>query len=472
MCALPLAAAAFQTPLAGGLALLGLAGLGALVAVAACARDRLADVLYLALVVTVSIPIDKYFAYREHVGGWPGLRFATADFCLVALVPLAVLGWASGRTRNAVPGMVLVCYGLWLGQYALSGLAAPEKGLVVFEMASAVHALLLAVVVAALFRREYLPAILAAFAVLLVLHTGLAAVQAATGRSIGVLGAGSAELMIETLGTGVERYRPSGLFDHPIVYANFLMIVLPVVAAGWFTTRSRALRIGFGAAAVVGLAGLALTLSRGAWISSAIVAAVFVALAARYALLNRANAGRLLRVGLVAAVVTGLIFGPRIVERLTSSVTGNLRVRFELNEIALRMITAHPVAGVGLNNFIPVMEAYDPKDVMEYFPATVHNLYLLEAAEAGIPALALFLALWVAIFSTARARLPAADPELRWLAVALIAALAGFLVTQLADFSHRLEPLRSVLWVHVGLLFGALRSGRSPGSSQPGTEVS
>ncbi len=46
-----------------------------------------------------------------------------------------------GVTRNAVPGMVLVCYGLWLGQYALSGLAAPEKGLVVFETASAVHRL-------------------------------------------------------------------------------------------------------------------------------------------------------------------------------------------------------------------------------------------------------------------------------------------------------------------------------------------
>lgn len=113
--------------------------------------------------------------------------------CSGNAVPLAVLGWASGRTRNAVPGGVLICYGLWLGQYALSGLAAPEKDLVVFEMASAVHALLLAVVAAALFQREYLPAILAAFAVLLVLHTGLAEVQTVIGRSIGVLGAGSTE---------------------------------------------------------------------------------------------------------------------------------------------------------------------------------------------------------------------------------------------------------------------------------------
>jgi hypothetical protein len=30
-------------------------------------------------------------------------------------------------------------------------------------------------------------------------------------------------------------------------------------------------------------------------------------------------------------------------------------------------------------------------------------------------------------------------------------------VSQVADFSHRLEPMRTILWAEVGLLLGALR---------------
>jgi hypothetical protein len=35
--------------------------------------------------------------------------------------------------------------------------------------------------------------------------------------------------------------------------------------------------------------------------------------------------------------------------------------------------------------------------------------------------------------------------------------MTGFLVSQLADFSHRLEPLRSVIWMNLGLLFALQR---------------
>ncbi len=462
--ALLLAAVPFQSLRGGLLILLALTGCAVLAAVAAFARRRLVDVLYLALVATASVPIDRYFGYREHVGGWPGLRFAVVDLFLLALVPLAVLGWARGRIRNGIPAGVMIIYGLWLLQYSVSILGAREKELAAFEMASAVHALLLAVIAAALFRRQYVKPILMTFAALLSIHTVFAAVQAATGRSFDILGAGSAKITVESFTTGAERLRPAGLLGHPIVYANFLMIGLPIVAAGILLTRSKALRVGFSAVFLAGLSGLALTLSRGAWISSVVAAAALIILASRYGMLDRVNRRRLRYAGLAAAVLIVLVFGPLIFERLTASLEGNLRVRFELNEIARRMIAAHPFSGVGLNNFIEAMEGYDPKDVMEYFPATVHNLYLLEASEAGIPALLLFLALWGSIFTAALSHLPAADRELRWLAIALIAGLLGFLVTQLADFSHRLEPLRSVLWVNVGLLFGALRVAPRPGA--------
>ena len=458
-----LAVAALQ-PLRGALLLLAaVAGLAGLTAIVLFARGRLSDLLYLGLLALASVPIDKYFAYRDHVGGWPGLRFAASDLLLVALIPLALFGGWLGRVHNRIPRIVWLLYGLLLGQYALSALGAPERALALFEIVSAVHVLLLAAVCAALFRRRYLSPFLALLCLLTWVHTAFAVAQTVTGRPLGLgLGDNPDAVIVESLTSGVERLRPSGLFDHPIVYADFLLIGLPLLFAGFLFAQSRLARAGLGATILVGASGLVLTLSRGAWISSAVATVLFVGLAWRQGLLAGRQARRILRTGAVVGLVALVAFAPRIIERLTSSVSGNLEVRFELNEIALRMIAAHPLRGVGLNNFLTVMEGYDPKDVMEYFPATVHNLYLLEAAEAGLPALLLFVALWTAIIVAAWRQLAAVqDPALRGLAVGLIAGLCGFLLSQVADFSHRIEPLHTLVWLHVGLLFGALAAGRT-----------
>ena len=428
--------------------------------------------IYIGLLAFVSVPIDKYLFYERHVGGWPGIRIAGADLLLLALIPIAIVGRYAGTVRNRIPRVVLVIYFLLIIQYLGSAYGAPFRNLALFEVSSAIHALLLALICAALFKREYITPILVLVAAQVVLHTVFATIQVATGRPIGMgLGANPGELVMESFETGGARLRPAGLFDHPIVYANFLMIGLPILAAGGLIARSRLLRLGMVLSTFVALLGLGLTLSRGAWISTAVTCVVFVALSWRKSLLTRRQLLGVVAVGLMAMILVGGFLGPRIIERLTASQAGNLEVRFELNKIAMRMIEAHPLTGVGLNNFIETMEGYDPDDVMEYFPATVHNLYLLEASEAGLPALVLVFGLMAAIFFTARSRLRAiSDSRSSWFAIAILAGLCGFAVSQIADFSHRMEPLRSVLWVNVGLLFGALEAARTRRSSPPERE--
>ena len=469
---LPLAVVAL---LPGKIVVLVLAGLGAvagLVFLAVTAGRLVPAVLYLALLALVNVPIDKYFAYQEHVGGWPGIRIAAADLCLLALVPLAVLERLTTKSRNPIPVVVLFFYGLWLIQYLISSVGAPYRNLAFFEVAAASHALALALICAALFKREYITPVLVLVAAQVLLHTSFATIQVATGRPIGAgLGAGPASVVMESFETGEARLRPSGLFDHPIMYANFLMIGLPILAAGTFIARSKTLRLVLVVSSLVSLFGLAMTLSRGAWISTAVTGAVFVVLSWRRSLFRRRQLRDIVFVGVTGALLIGVLLGPRIVDRMTASQAGNLEVRFELNKIALRMITAHQFTVIGLNNFILTMEAYDPDDVMEYFPATVHNLYLLEAAEAGIPALLFFVGLMTAIFFTASHRLARiADVNSSWFAIAVLAGLCGFAFSQLADFSHRIEPLRSVLWVNVGLLFGALHTARQIPPTPPGRE--
>ncbi len=475
---LPFAVAAVAPSRTAVLILAASLGAAALAALFAFTPGRTADGLFLGFVGVVSIPLGKYFFYQPHVGGWPGLRFSLSDVFLLLAAPLLLAGLLWGRRRNALPVAVLLFYGLLLAQYSVSVVLSSHLDLGLFELASAVHALFLAFAAAALFRRDLLAPFLVVLSGAVGVHTIFALLQAATGRPIGRSWFHGTEVLRETLVSGAVRLRPSGLFDHPIVYADFLVLSLPVLAAGYFACTGGLKKILLAGTFFLGTAGLILTLSRGAWISSAIASVSLVTLAWRRGLLAgaaRASVRRTLAgaAGLVLAL--GIFFGPVIYDRLTRSQAGNIEVRYELNEIALRMIGSHPFGGVGLNSFIPVMEHYDPRDVMRYFPATVHNLYLLEAAESGIPGGLLFLLLFGAIVVSALRRLKTvSDPALAWVAASLLAGFLGFAVSQVADFSHRIEPLRSIVWVHVGLLFGVLSLGstRSAGSieSPPGPE--
>jgi O-antigen ligase len=447
--------------LLGLLALVGAVGLAAIVRFA---PQRASDYLVLLFVALIAVPIDVHLGYQVHTGGWSGFRVSASDLGLYLLLPLAVLGVLLGRVENALPAAVLVWMGLLLVQYSLSALFAPERMLSLFEIAGTLHAFALAWIVAVLFRRTLLHGILGLVALEMMVHGGFALAQSVTGRPIGSSWFGANRQQIwESLESGATLLRPAGLFVHPIVYATTIVVTVPLLVAGFATVRSMTRCLFYALAIGLNAVCLLLTLSRGAWIGSLVSIVVMGVLAFRSQLLRapqiRAISGGALAIGLVL----GVAFGPRVYERVTESSSGNLDVRFDLNAIALRMTAAHPVFGAGLNNFVETMDPYDPKDVKSYFPGPAHNLYLLEAAETGIPGLLLWLGLFGTILAKGLRSLPRLpDPEMRWVVAGILAGLVGLLVSQLADFSYRLEPLRSIVWLAIGLLFGILRASRPP----------
>lgn len=469
---LPFAVAAVAPSRTAALILAASLGAAALAALVVFTPARTADALFLGFVGLVSIPLGKHFFYQPHVGGWPGLRLSLSDVFLYLAAPLLLAALLWGRRRNALPAAVLLLYGLLLAWYSVSiVLSGSHLDLGLFELASALHALFLAFAAAAFFRRALLTPFLLLLSGAVGVHTVFALLQAATGRPIGRSFFHGTEVLRETLVSGAVRLRPSGLFDHPIVYANFLVLALPVLAAGYLACSGGPKKVLLAGTFSLGTAGLILTLSRGAWISAAIASASLLVLAWRRGLLAgaaRASVRRTLAGAAALVLALGVLFGPAIYDRLTRSQAGNVEVRYELNAIALRMIGSHPLAGVGLNSFIRVMERYDPRHVTRYFPATVHNLYLLETAEAGVPGGILFLLLFGAVVVSALRRLwTVTDPALAWVAAALLAGFLGFAVSQVADFSHRIEPLRSIIWVHLGLLFGILGVGSAGAVGTP-----
>ncbi len=99
---------------------------------------------------------------------------------------------------------------------------------------------------------------------------------------------------------------------------------------------------------------------------------------------------------------------------------GSLEARSELLRQSVSLMLHHPIFGVGPGNFPVVTREW----------RVAHNTYTEFGAEAGIPAVVLFLALLLTSMRRIRRvyKLPghASDPEIRIWASALWAALAGY----------------------------------------------
>ncbi len=84
---------------------------------------------------------------------------------------------------------------------------------------------------------------------------------------------------------------------------------------------------------------------------------------------------------------------------LAGSQSVNLRSFY--NQEAIKMIWQKPLLGVGFGNFVPALKQAVSLSDWQYQPA--HNIYLLAAAENGLPALLAFLAF---LFLTLRSAWP------------------------------------------------------------------
>ena len=171
-----------------------------------------------------------HLAYREHIGGWPGLRFALADIPLLLLCGVTALGVLVGGAASAIPRRILLLMAVLVVWYAAAALGAPDRLLAGFDLLATMRGFAIAWIVASLLRRDLLGAILALLALQVILHSSFAVAQGVTGRPIGAGWFGGLdELLGEPLaGRGLVR-RPAGLFTHPITYAGALLITLPLL---------------------------------------------------------------------------------------------------------------------------------------------------------------------------------------------------------------------------------------------------
>lgn len=174
------------------------------------------------------------------------------------------------------------------------------------------------------------------------------------------------------------RRRMYSTLENPNLFGAYLLMIISILTA--FTLRERAVkkRTVFAVILLSLLLCLALTYSRGAWVSlAAIVLGLTLFYDKKFGLLF-----------LLVPVVLAFYHG-QVVERFLSLFSGedtSVDLRFALWESTMAMIEEHPLLGVGWGAYFLAYPDYNffiQEEGVLIFHA--HNMYLNMLAEVGIP---------------------------------------------------------------------------------------
>ena len=257
--------------------------------------------------------------------------------------------------------------------------------------------------------------------------------QMATGRPLGIGFLGETQVRVSH---GMRYARVGGTLGHPNELAMYLELVLPLCAGIFVSAQRQRDRFfaagGFG----LGLIALVMTGSRGAWIGFFFSMALFVYIILKRKLIEfKKIVIPIVLVFLIMCIVT-VSFWATLERRFTGDDHGSAIGRIPLIQVALRVIKAYPIGGVGLNNYAVVMKDYDNTIMGRMFTSLqrpVHNMYLLITAETGILGFAGFIWFLVAILLTAQKAVRRSDFRLSLVGVGLLSGFVAFMIHGLVD---------------------------------------
>ncbi len=270
-------------------------------------------------------------------------------------------------------------------------------------------------------------------------------------------------ITFDFLGNTIEKgevARPGGtVSSNPAGFVSFIMPALMMASAIAFSKYRRLLIPYSIPLMLMGIAAIGLSFTRAAWIGLIFGFGAIISIALRHRWLN-------FRMIIVIFIVLGVgvaVLLPTMLNRVASDYQGGkgsttqetLDERMGLNKIAFNVIVHHPIFGVGPGAYPYEYRAYVPAGLNQWL-YTVHNTYLLWAAETGIVGGLIFIWLLFTGFKIAL-RLARTPPSLvsicatGWFGAMIILSWMMFWVPWIG-FSYS-----AMFWFMLGLMDGAQR---------------
>jgi putative inorganic carbon (HCO3(-)) transporter len=260
--------------------------------------------------------------------------------------------------------------------------------------------------------------------------------------------------------------RLQGAFDHPNQLGALCSMGITIGIGMTFGAQRRWARLGSFAAACVMLVALLFTLSRGAWIGTA--------LSLIFLLVALSEARRALALLIVPAVLFATIIAPlapigttevKVVGQRAQALTSLSPYdnRRQIYAEAWREIKENPLTGVGPGGF-PISSARAGSQTSTYAVVHAHNLLLTWGAECGIPAMMLIVAFAISLAMSEREAgrrfRQVGRTKDRAIAAGLGAALLAIVGQGLFDYVFRNAVANIALWGTIGALLVCLRESR------------
>lgn len=394
----------------------------------------------------------------DHIGGANGLRLSAVFVLMAILFPALMRQNRSCGRKIRIIGWIHYPFLGYIAFSTLSGLLSDYPLLSIFQIIQIIQAYLVFIYFSNRLQtdQDYF-LILTAFSIAIALQGGVTIAQKYSSLSslnFKLLG-GAEETMVDMVaGSDILRY--SGLFKHPALLGNFLVLYLPATLGLILFHPSLRIKIGAVVAAAAGFAALILTYSRSSMIVMAICLTAITFLLA-YRQVVHLKAVAVLLVFEILVIVSILAWkGQDILLRFTRSEEGPVQVRFELADIALNIIRDHPLLGVGINNFTKIVEEYERLTVyVAEFRHPVHNLYLLEFSETGLFGGVCFLLFLSGVAVVAAKALKQPTSIRKYMVIAVSCSYFGYLIQCISEWAFRFPEINTIVFTNIGIL-GAL----------------
>jgi O-antigen ligase len=373
------------------------------------------------------------------------ITLAESALALLALVWLWRLRERSGRTALAFPlaGPVLALVLTTLVAAIRS--ANPAASLV--DAKGLLLLVILYVLVDALQNAEAADKFLTGLSLLVAVHAGLSVMQVALcpWKPVGVP-------LIDSFLRHCDRAH--GFYSIYMTLAGVLTLVL-LATLPRLLAPAPARRAWMIPAWTVSGVGLALTLTRGAWVGFLAGAVSLAVLAKRVSVLVVIGAALLMALLLPAGPLEHRI------RSFADPADPTFRERLFMWQSALHIIRDHPLTGAGPGQVKALFPRYARPEAHRKTTSHVHNTPLQITAERGLLGLAAWLSIWIAFFCQGVRLLrrigPPQRPEWRLVAGSL-AAVLGFLVAGLFEYNFGSSVVVMVAYAVMALPFIVERS--------------
>lgn len=416
------------------LLLVALAGIGFPFAAFIIGDVRRFFLITLAAIMPLRIDVNFYHKFENQAGAHT-MGLAIQDIFVILLLLLWIVQSVSGR-KERVKGFKALTIPtiIYIEVCILSLVWAPRLDLAVMEIFLMVKLLILYFVLANQIRDKRDLRLVVWGLVLSVGFEGLLAlVQTIKGGVIGLAFIGEAPIQGESRPT---VWRVMGTLGHPNRLAMYLEILLPLCFGFYLLEKQFHKRMFILVIFGLGVLALIMTGSRGAWISFFVAMVVFFYFAVKQKHVKKSSLVGTGLLGLIIILGVSLLFTEMIEERLFGEDHGSAMSRIPMIQIAINLIRAHPIGGVGINNYQVEMKKYNDTILGRRFrtiPRPVHNMYLLVMGETGIIGFAAMLLVLMLFGLIAAKNARSEDPTISVINAALFGGFLAMCIHGLVD---------------------------------------